>query len=405
MVTGVEGIGEAVTGGMLAHAVEPGAGSVTGEHGANCLNCGAALQGEFCHRCGQSGHVHRTVGAFWHDIAHSVFHFDGKMWRTLPLLAWHPGQLTRRYIHGERAKFVSQMAIFLFSVFLMFAVVHSLGGPFGAVNFSGEGSAEAQQEYRQERAEALKELDHLKKQRAQAVAGSERAQELDSDIRSAETSIRVQDKVYKKLMERAAAQAKRHAEPGGKKWVNPVLKGQQAREAKAAGKVDPGAIGIGSAEGEDGKLDIRTGIPFVDAGLKKAGENPSLLLYKLQSNAYKFSWALILISVPFVWLMFLHRRRYRQYKAYDHIVFVTYSIAFMSIGFIALTLLKPLGAPEAIAGTVIAFGPPIHMYRQLRGAYELSRFSALWRTALLVVFAFVAGTLFVMLLLALGALD
>ena len=35
----------------------------------------------------------------------------GKIWRTLPMLAWRPGELTRRYIEGERARFVSPMAL------------------------------------------------------------------------------------------------------------------------------------------------------------------------------------------------------------------------------------------------------------------------------------------------------
>ena len=44
-----------------------------------------------------------------------------------PELFFHPGRLTRRYIDGERAKFVSPMALFLFTVFLMFAVFQLVG--------------------------------------------------------------------------------------------------------------------------------------------------------------------------------------------------------------------------------------------------------------------------------------
>ncbi len=44
------------------------------------------------------------------------------------MLAFRPGDLTRRYIAGERARFVSPMAAFLFSIFLMFAVLRSLPG-------------------------------------------------------------------------------------------------------------------------------------------------------------------------------------------------------------------------------------------------------------------------------------
>jgi hypothetical protein len=53
----------------------------------------------------------------------------------------------------------------------------------------------------------------------------------------------------------------------------------------------------------------------------------------------------------------------------------------------------------------IIFVPPIHMYRQLRGAYQLSRWSALWRTFALINFAFIAAGLFFTGLLALGVLG
>jgi hypothetical protein len=131
MMTEIEGIGEAVTGGAAARAVEPEAGEGSGAEAGACLNCGTPLVGPHCHGCGQAGHVHRTIRAWWHDLAHGVLHLDGKIWRTLPLLALKPGELTRRYVAGERAKFISPMAMFLFSVFLMFAVFSLLGGPVG----------------------------------------------------------------------------------------------------------------------------------------------------------------------------------------------------------------------------------------------------------------------------------
>ena len=125
----LEAIGDAATGAVLAKAVEPRTGADDGHtHEKSCLNCGTELAGDYCHACGQRAHVHRTLHAFWHDLLHGVLHFEGKIWHTLPLLAWRPGELTRRYIDGERAKFVSPMALFLFSVFLMFAVASFSGG-------------------------------------------------------------------------------------------------------------------------------------------------------------------------------------------------------------------------------------------------------------------------------------
>lgn len=119
MTGGIEAAGDAIAGGLVARAVEPGAGESTAEGEKTCLNCGMGLVGSHCHNCGQTAHVHRTLMAFWHDFTHSILHFEGKIWRTLPLLFFKPGQLTRRYVHGERARFVSPLALFLFSVFLM----------------------------------------------------------------------------------------------------------------------------------------------------------------------------------------------------------------------------------------------------------------------------------------------
>ncbi|HWH17251.1 MAG TPA: DUF3667 domain-containing protein [Allosphingosinicella sp.] len=397
MVEGAEGIGEAVTGGLVARAVEPSAGEVS-RHARNCLNCGTELAGDFCHNCGQRGHVHRTLGAFWHDIAHSVLHFEGKIWRTLPLLAWRPGELTRRYVEGERARFVSPMALFLFSVFLMFAVFSALGGPIGSGSpqieaTPAEERARAQQEFERERAESLAELNRLRQERARLAAAGQATTEVDLEIRDEERSLALREQLFRQAMTLIGEEEAREAE-----------------QAKAeAAESQPGPVKQAAERADEEKLVVVSGADslndWFNSAYKKAKENPSLLIYKLQTNAYKFSWALIPISVPFVWLLFLHRRRYRQYKVYDHTVFVTYSIAFMSLGLIVLTLLRPLGLSEAISVLAMIFVPPIHMYRQLRGAYQLSRWSALWRTFLLLNFAFVAAGLFFTLLLALGVLG
>lgn len=117
--------GEAPHRAIVASAVEPAAGaqpSPSAPPFATCRNCGAKLSGGYCASCGQAANVHRSFESLAHDIFHSAFHFEGKFWRTIPELAFHPGRLTRRYIEGERAKFVSPMALFLFTVFLLYAV-------------------------------------------------------------------------------------------------------------------------------------------------------------------------------------------------------------------------------------------------------------------------------------------
>ena len=347
----MEAIGDAVTGGVMGRAVEPSAGEAADGHTSerSCLNCGCELQGEYCHCCGQRAQVHRTLGAFWHDLLHGVLHFEGKIWRTLPLLVWKPGELTRRYVEGQRARFVSPIALFLFSVFFMFAIV----GATGALEENPTQSLQGDITAAVGRAES--KVRELEAQRRNPETSSAAAQNLDSRIRDAREELAA----LKLLSDRDLAGSQVQVSDDLPRWLR-----------------DP---------------------------IKKGASNPELLFYKLKTNAYKFSWALIPISVPFVWLLFLHRRRYRQFRTYDHTVFVTYSLSFMTLLLIAAMLLA-----ETAIGSVAPFAlliPPAHMYRQLRGAYGLGRFSAVWRTFLLTIFAFAAGVAFVVFLVALGAFD
>ena len=371
----LEAIGDAASGGIFARTVEPRSGEGDGHtHEGRCLNCGCELVGDYCHCCGQRSHVHRTVGAFWHDLLHGVLHFEGKIWRTLPMLALHPGELTRRYVNGERAKFVSPLALFLFSVFLMFAVFKTFGGPMDLESTAAEDRAEAIADLKAEQQDAAKDIANLKQDIAEARRDGQPTQMFETQIKARQTELAAEEK--------AAAVAIRLANQ------------EQAKEDKyqSTGEIEPV------------DLDANSGWPALDNALEHAAKNPSLLLYKVQTSAYKYSWALIPISLPFLWLLFLHRRRYRRdYGAYDHLIFITYSIAFMSLGAIVLALLRPIGVADAIIALAVSFIPPVHVYRQLRGAYCLSRWSAVWRTFLLLIFAFVALSLFVTLLLMLGA--
>jgi hypothetical protein len=134
--------------------------------------------------------------------------------------------------------------------------------------------------------------------------------------------------------------------------------------------------------------------------LEKAVKNPDLLFYKLKTNAYKFSWMLIPLSVPFLWLLFPFSRRFRFY---DHTVFVTYSLSFMTLLVVTAVLIGVAGLPQ-IAGFAMLV-PPFHIYRQLKGTYGLTARSALVRTVLLVAFSIVALSLFFLALFALGLFD
>ena len=360
MASGIEGVGEAVTGGMFARAVEPSAGEASERSESACLNCGAALDGAYCRDCGQKSHVHRSIGAIRHDLVHGVLHLAGKFWRTLPLLVWWPGELTRRYAHGERAKFVSPMAMFLFSIFLMFAVLSIYGL-------------------------SLANLDARQVNLGQGLDVAQRAVAVDlAEARSRRAALD-RGEVIRDERGRPATAAALDAE---------IAQGEQ--EHSAIERLRRGTRSGGRI------TDLTTGWERLDKGLRKLNENPSLALYKLQANGYKFSWLLIPISVPFVWVLFFWTRRFRFY---DHTVFVTYSLAFMSMLAVVLTVAGFAGVPTPLVAVAGVFVPPIHMFLQLKGAYGLGWFGALLRTFILVQLCFCTATFFFILLLGIGALG
>ncbi|MBD3732271.1 MAG: DUF3667 domain-containing protein [Sphingopyxis sp.] len=369
----IESIGAAITAGLAGAAVEPKHGGLAGHEGLRCLNCGTSLVGSHCHRCGQRADVHRSFGAIGHDLVHAIFHFEGKLWNTLPLLTWRPGDLTRRYIHGERARFISPLALFLFAVFLTYAVLAMVGS--GGVS---EGLSKAAAE--QTRTTAIK--DSMQAEVDRIDAELVKADLPRADRRKLEQEREILQKSADYLgISRSRSEAERDAERAA---GPPVLNDPKQQVASSADFIT--------------RNKVNTGVPFIDHGLEKAFANPALILYKLQANAYKFAWALIPLSLPFMWLLYPFSRRFHTY---DHFVFVTYSISFMLLLFVAVRLLN-LTIFGDVATFVAMFYVPFHMYRQLRGAYRSSRLGALARATLLLFFSLFSVIMFMLLLLALG---
>ncbi|TZG24927.1 DUF3667 domain-containing protein [Sphingomonas montanisoli] len=352
-------IGSVVTGGIVARTVDRlghSAGADGHDQSGDCANCGAMLTGTYCATCGQHGHVHRTMMALVHDILHGVFHFEGRTWNTLPMLAWRPGELTRRYAQGERVKFVSPMALFLFSVFIMFAVTASLTKNMDFGTFArAKPETGLIAEYQYQAARLTKAERRLAKpidttdaedseDRAAAVVKRDKARAQIAQLTAAATALKIEP-------------ARLRTPPKAEKAMNPI---------------------------------------------EHAAENPALVAYKMKSYAYKYSWALIPISLPFIWLLFPLRR---DVGLYDHAIFATYSLSFMLLMATTLAALYFLWIPQWILWTAFAVIPPIHMYRQLKGAYQLSNTAAFWRMCVLLTMTTVTASLFFAMLIYLGSAE
>lgn len=312
---------------------------------ASCLNCEAPLTGPYCAECGQRGRINRTLRSFLADFVSGMVNLEGRLWHTLPLLVWRPGELTRRYVDGQRARFVSPVGLYLFTVFLMFAVL----GFTGALdNFKIDDQVGSKIDAKIQTEQAA--LTKLEQDRASAVAAKKDVTALNEAIASRREDITQLQRVK-----------------DGDLPFNDDPKSQNPAWIKQA--------------------------------IQSFAKNPRETSTKIQEAASKYSWLLIPLSVPVLRLLFPFRRR----RLYDHTVFVTYSLSFMMFLVIAAGLLVMIG--QTVVAGLLLLVPPVHMYRQLRGAYGLRWWDALLRTFILVNAAGLVLLLWTLAIAALGILE
>jgi hypothetical protein len=89
----------------------------------DCLNCGSTVNGRFCQQCGQENvEVKESFLQLLIHFVEDITHIDGKLWKTLKLLLFKPGSLTKLYMDGKRASYIHPIRMYLFisAVFFLF---------------------------------------------------------------------------------------------------------------------------------------------------------------------------------------------------------------------------------------------------------------------------------------------
>jgi hypothetical protein len=361
----IEAAGGAATSGLIGAAIEKPTGYAGEAHEA-CTDCGEPTSGKFCSNCGQPTHVHRSLFHLVEEVLHGVLHFDARIWRTLPLLLLNPGRLTREWIQGKRTRYISPLAIFLFTVFLMFFIMS-----FGGTNVI---NAEPLEERIADARTAVTDLEaSIAEAEARAAAGEPGAQATADGLRGG--LIGAQTRLEALEAARTSAPRADGYEVGS--WQAEMVDAVQERRV---------SIGIGDEQ-------------FREKILHKLA-NPEFAVYKIQQTAYKFAFLLVPLSIPFVWLLFVWKRGFTWY---DHGVFVLYSLTFISI----LTMLMGVlgqwnGWFTSTLASLLSLTVPVHMFAQLKGTYGLSIFSALWRTLFLLFFCVMTSVIFLLAIIVLG---
>jgi hypothetical protein len=103
--------------------LEPGPIATGRRWDLECLNCGARLHGQFCSDCGQRAvPPHPSVRELVGDAVSEFSGWDGKFAETVRTLLGRPGELTRQWLEGRRAHYISPLRLYLTASLLFFVV-------------------------------------------------------------------------------------------------------------------------------------------------------------------------------------------------------------------------------------------------------------------------------------------
>jgi hypothetical protein len=91
-----------------------------------CLNCGSPLKGRFCAGCGQRDvPPYPSVRELAIDAVSEFSGWDGRLAQTLRTLVRRPGLLTREFLEGRRARYISPLRVYLTASLVYFVLAAS----------------------------------------------------------------------------------------------------------------------------------------------------------------------------------------------------------------------------------------------------------------------------------------
>jgi hypothetical protein len=91
-----------------------------------CPSCGAPRRGAYCADCGERFLRPADFDLrhfLLHDLPHELWHFDGKLYRTLRALFVTPGLLPAEYVAGRRVAYIVPLRLYLALFLLHLSIV------------------------------------------------------------------------------------------------------------------------------------------------------------------------------------------------------------------------------------------------------------------------------------------
>jgi hypothetical protein len=350
---------EAAAAESLSHAAG-GAPGLPPPPGAACLNCGARLQGRYCHVCGQNSDTHkRSVGHLIVESLEGLVHFDSRMLRTLPDLFFRPGRLARDYMEGRIARHVPPFRTFLVALLVFI--------------FAGENAAHR----------LARQSEHDVQARTVALGTSQgRAKEI-ARLRIEAATDREAD--LKEIQ--ALGASHQNAARVAARYDRAVSAIQRRYTVEMAEADRLAAGGAPNANFAAELITVRAAgtESFWKDAIRKAMASPEYYLAVMFAWGHRAAFLLLpIVGLTLAAVYFLRRR----FFIYDHLLV---AMNFLSFVFLANALGFVLPGP--LAGPwlgLVAVWAPVNLFQTLRGAYGSSVLGALAKTVLVWTISFLA---------------
>jgi hypothetical protein len=410
-----------VAGADLETAVADSAASFVGpkkkpftHKGDPCKNCGTPLEGWYCYSCGQNADTHhRSILHLIWEAIEGMFHLDGRLANTLPLLFFRPGKLAKDYMEGRIVRHVPPFRTFLVALLLfIFAAEHAIHGirHEQELKEEKEAAALATPQGREAKADEIRKEAAADRQERLQSAAAERdeglkdadadkakiAADYADDVKTAEAryaqNIAEADALEKNANAGAEAQARLHSrgadtaaqirrldfqspdklEAGANKLAEAQIAGQHFNIVGPDAKTKAAIQAEAAKPGHSGKY-YNGG--WLKERIAKAIENPDYYTLVLFGWAHRL--AVLLLPIIGLSLAFVYLNK-RQYFIYDHLLVATNLLSFSFLTW-ALVFVLP-GALAAPALAIVLLWTPINLFQTLRGGYGSSVVGALLKT-------------------------
>jgi hypothetical protein len=414
-----------VTGAELEAAVADSGGGLVGakkkpfnHRGEPCKNCGTSLEGWYCYNCGQNADTHhRSILHLIWEAIEGMFHLDGRLANTLPLLFFRPGKLAKDYMEGRIVRHVPPFRTFLVALLLfIFAAEHAIHGirhqqelkeekeaaqlstPQGrkakADEIRKEAAADRQERLQNavaERDEDLKDADADKAKVAAEYADdvkkaerryAEKIAEADALEKNPNAGAEALDRLHNRNSHVASQVRGLDFETADKLQLSAESVAEERTTNSNLNIVtspEPEAAAHGEKGQGDGRHAAKAGAHWAGDWFKervaKAIENPDYYTLVLFGWAHRLAVLLLPIIGLSLALVYVNKR---QYFIYDHLLVATNLLSFSFLTN-ALGMVLPHAAQGGYFG-LLALWTPINLFQTLRGGYGSSVVGAVFKT-------------------------